>query len=191
MIYYIFLWYQLVYLSAIFVETYPVPNQQLSHNQAIIRAMHIRYIFHSWLLTLCYPFSFSIVTINSILKKTMILYKSEFVQMNRLSLFLAQRMFLTTIYKKNMATMSLICFIGIFIGSCTLTLISAVMRGFEVTIHEKIQGVHAHLIIDAYGKPINFKVLKKVLENEFPEIAACSPHAERHALIRAHNNTDD
>ncbi len=83
--------------------------------------------------------------------------------------------------------MSLICFLGIFIGSYSLALVTAIMRGFEVTVHEKIQGVHAHIIIDAYGKPINFKALSSVLKNEFPEICSFSPHTERNALIRPYN----
>src|SRR5436190_4302233 len=100
-------------------------------------------------------------------------------------------MLFNTAYKKTISTMTIICFIGIFIGTFSLTIVTAIMRGFEITIHKKIQGIHAHIIIDAYKKPIKFKALSQVLNNEFPEIAALSPHAERNALIRPCNNTTD
>ncbi len=86
--------------------------------------------------------------------------------------------------------MSIICFVGIFIGSFALAIVTAIMEGFEVAIHTKIQGVHAHLIVDAHGKPINIKALSSVFTNEFPEICSFSPHTERNALIRPINSNN-
>src|SRR5436189_798824 len=108
--------------------------------------------------------------------------------MNGISFFLAHRIIFTNSYKKTISTMSIICFLGIFIGTFSLTLVTAIMRGFEEVIHKKIQGIHSHIIIDAYKKPINFKLLSKVLHEEFPEISSFSPHTERNALIRPYNN---
>src|SRR5581483_10140484 len=110
--------------------------------------------------------------------------------MNRLPFFLAQKLLFTNVYQKNISAMTTICFIGIFIGSFSLAIVTAIMRGFEITIHKKIQGIHAHVIIDAYGQPINFKALSRVLHHEFPEIAAFSPHSERQVLIRPHKKHD-
>jgi len=111
--------------------------------------------------------------------------------MNGLPFFLAKRMLFSNAYRKTVSTISIICFMGIFIGSFSLAIVTAIMRGFEITIHDKIQGIHSHLIIDACGKPINFKALSLVLRNEFPEICSFSPHTERNALIRPYNNDDE
>jgi lipoprotein-releasing system permease protein len=108
--------------------------------------------------------------------------------MNGLPFFLAQRILFSNVYKKNISTISTICFIGIFIGSFSLAVVTAIMRGFEVVIHNKIQGIHSHITIDAYGKPINFKAISFLLKKEFPEICAFSPHTERHILIHQYNS---
>ena len=49
--------------------------------------------------------------------------------------------------ERSISIMVKICFLGIFIGSCSLALVMAVMDGFEQATHEKIQGIHANLIM--------------------------------------------
>jgi lipoprotein-releasing system permease protein len=87
--------------------------------------------------------------------------------------------------------MTIICFIGIFIGSFSLALVTAIMNGFEVVIHEKMQGIHSNLIIQSYKNDININVLTKVLHKEFPEITAFSPMATHHILLRTKSESDD
>jgi lipoprotein-releasing system permease protein len=81
--------------------------------------------------------------------------------------------------------MTIICFAGIFIGSFALALVTAIMNGFEVAIHQKMQGIHAHLIMQSYGNTLNMDVVSKIFHKEFPEITAFSPSATQHILLRA------
>jgi lipoprotein-releasing system permease protein len=111
--------------------------------------------------------------------------------MNTTPFFLAQRMLFTHVYQKSISTMTLICFAGIFIGSFSLALITAIMHGFEVAISHKMQGIHANLIIQSYGgNGINFPVVSSILTQEFPQITAFSPMITRHILLRTKNNDD-
>jgi lipoprotein-releasing system permease protein len=107
--------------------------------------------------------------------------------MNSLSLFLAQRLLLTDVYHKGVSTMTYLCFAGIFIGTCALLLITAIMHGFEKAIHEKMQGIHAHITIDAGHNGVRFKHLKAILSKEIPEIASIAPHTYRHVLGKIDN----
>jgi lipoprotein-releasing system permease protein len=80
---------------------------------------------------------------------------------------------------------------GIFIGSFSLALISAIMNGFEVAIHEKMQGIHSHIIMQSYKNEIDLEVLGNILKKEFPEIIAFSPTASHHILLRTDSSLDD
>lgn len=111
--------------------------------------------------------------------------------MNITAFFLAQRILFSHVYKKSISTMTAICFIGIFIGSFSLALITAIMHGFEVAIHEKMQGIHANIIIQSYNNNLNMDVLTKILNKEFPEIIAFSPTSTHHILLRTHNESED
>jgi lipoprotein-releasing system permease protein len=110
--------------------------------------------------------------------------------MNMTPFFLAQRILLAHVYQKSISTMTVICLSGIFIGSFSLALITAIMNGFEVTIHEKMQGIHANIIIQSYGNGIDMDVLGPVLHKEFPEIKAFSPLATHHILLRSQQTED-
>lgn len=87
--------------------------------------------------------------------------------------------------------MTVICFMGIFIGSFSLALITAIMNGFEVAIHNKMQGIHSNIIIQSYKNDIDLDVLGKILKKEFPEIAAFSPTASHHILLRTDESSQD
>ena len=110
--------------------------------------------------------------------------------MNITPFFLAQRILLAHVYQKSISTMTIVCWSGIFIGSFSLALITAIMNGFEVTIHEKMQGIHANLIMQSYGDSIDIDVLGPILTKEFPEIAAFSPLATHHILLRPKASED-
>ena len=111
--------------------------------------------------------------------------------MNMTPFFLAQRILLAHAYHKSISTMTIICLGGIFIGSFSLALITAIMNGFEVTIHKKMQGIHANVIIESYSHSIDTNVLGSVLHKEFPEIKAFSPLATHHILLRSHGTEDE
>lgn len=86
--------------------------------------------------------------------------------------------------------MIIVSCIGIMIGSYGLMLTLAIMNGFEKATHEQLQSIHAQIIISAYGNPINMPALTNVLNEEFPEVIACSPYALQQVIIQ-NPHTDD
>lgn len=111
--------------------------------------------------------------------------------MNTTAFFLAQRILLKNVYQKSISTITIVCFLGILIGTFSLALITAIMNGFEVAIHQKMQGIHASIIIESYRNNIDVDVLGKVLSAEFPEITAFSPTAEHHVLLNTDTTSED
>lgn len=87
--------------------------------------------------------------------------------------------------------MTIICFIGIFIGSFALAMVTAVMNGFEVAIHEKMQGIHANIIIQSHRNGINIDVLTSILHKEFSEIRSFSPMATHYVLLRSNSTAQE
>lgn len=82
-------------------------------------------------------------------------------------------------------TMAFISFISIAIGSFALALVTAVMNGFQVSIHEKMQNIHPSATIYSYKDPISFDALKKAMAQKFPEITALSPYAIAHIMVHS------
>ena len=77
-----------------------------------------------------------------------------------------------------------ICFVSIVIGTGSLTLIAAVMNGFEQATHKKLQGVHADITISAGGKTINYEKLAEFLKKDYANtIKASSPSSTYHVMI--------
>jgi lipoprotein-releasing system permease protein len=107
--------------------------------------------------------------------------------MKNLSFFLAWRILFTKSAQTPTHHMTWLCFSGIFIGSFSLALITAIMYGFEQAIEEKMQGIHSDLIINAREIPLSFSSLNKKLLRKFPLIAACSPHVTKHVLVQITN----
>lgn len=105
--------------------------------------------------------------------------------------FLAQRILFANVYQKSLSTMTIICFIGIFIGAFSLALVTAIMNGFEVAIHEKMQGIHANVIMQSYRGGINMDALTPILHKEFPEISSFSPMATHHVLLRSDSQSEE
>jgi len=106
------------------------------------------------------------------------------------SLFLARRYLRGPKKEAAISIMIKICFLGILIGSCALALVLGVMNGFEKVTHAKLQGVHAQIIMRAYGEPLALDEIAPILETEFPEIRAWSPSDTRQAIIQ-HPDSDD
>lgn len=103
----------------------------------------------------------------------------------RLPLLLAFRFLKSSSQEHSISTMLKICFISIVLGTGSLTLVAAIMKGFEAATHTKLKGVHADLIIDASGKGINYPKLQDVLSSEYADsIAASSPTSLHHVMLQ-------
>lgn len=87
----------------------------------------------------------------------------------------------------SIATMALIAFLGILIGAFSLTVVVSVMNGFEKATYEKLQHMHAPIIIEAYGQKLNMPAMQQVLKSEFPQIESFAPRSENHVIINENN----
>ena len=110
----------------------------------------------------------------------------------RLPLLLAFRFLKSSSQEQSISTMLKICFISIVLGTGSLTLVAAIMKGFEAATHKKLKGVHADLIIDSSGKSINYPKLTEVLSAEFAEsVAASSPTSLHHVMLQTTQNLEE
>lgn len=104
-------------------------------------------------------------------------------------LLLALRYLCHSAYDKTVSTMTSICFMSILLSSFSLALIAAIRQGFEHAISEKMQGIHAQVIIRSPHDALNIAALEKVLRSEFPAISSYAPSAFSHALVQpTHHN---
>lgn len=86
--------------------------------------------------------------------------------------------------------MIFICFCAISIGAFSLALVSAVMDGFELATHEKLQSIHPHISMSSQEGNLHFPAIKKILTQEFPEITHAVPSTGQQLLIYAGKHTD-
>lgn len=108
------------------------------------------------------------------------------------SLLLAFRFLRSSSHERAISFMLTICFLSIALGTAGLTLVAAIMNGFEKATHKKLQGIHADITITRNNQPLDFPKLKKVLLTEFKEsIAAISPSSFHHVLIKPENSKGD
>jgi len=111
-------------------------------------------------------------------------------------LFLAWRFLKTASYERSISLMIKLCFGGIFIGTAALALTAAIMQGMERSTCQKIQGIHADLIIQSpyqrkQNSALNYEKIQKILTQEFTsEILASSPSATIHALVNQSKKAD-
>lgn len=104
--------------------------------------------------------------------------------MRTVTWLLAWRYLLQSAYEKSSSIMVKVCFLSIFIGSFALGLVMAVMQGFEVVTHEKMQGIHAQAIIQAHNdESLDLNALNKLLNEEFPDVIGATPSSTEHAII--------
>lgn len=101
------------------------------------------------------------------------------------SFFLAWRYLCAAESKSTLSTMIRICFFSIIIGSFALTLVSAVMQGFESALHEKLRGIHSHLIMQTTDQELAIDAITDVIAREFPEVSATALSITQHALLYA------
>lgn len=104
------------------------------------------------------------------------------------SFYLAWRYLKSSPTETTIALMGKLCFIGIVISTFSLTLVLFVMRGFEKATHNKLQGIHAQVIIRGYGDPLDYAPIAQVLMREFSDIAAFSPTSMRQGLLASHTS---
>jgi lipoprotein-releasing system permease protein len=108
--------------------------------------------------------------------------------MNTLSAYLAWRFLWFKGKDKNISFMIKICFLSIFIGTFSLMLTLIIMNGFEKVIHEKMQGINAHVIICSPGNRLDYDDLRKVLKQEFaPLVHQVSGNSIKQVILD-HNN---
>lgn len=88
------------------------------------------------------------------------------------------------------STMAAISFFAILIGTFAFTLILFIMHGMEYTTHQKLQGIHAQIIMRSTDGELNLQAIAKVLKAEFPQIAAFSPTTLKQAIIQS-DTVDD
>ena len=103
--------------------------------------------------------------------------------MKSFSLFLAWRYLRQTAYEQSTSTMVRICFLSILVGTFSLALVTAVMRGFELAAHEKMQGIHAQITIES-PEPLDIDAIETILHNEFPQIIASAPNSSAYAIVQ-------
>jgi lipoprotein-releasing system permease protein len=109
--------------------------------------------------------------------------------MKSVTYLLARRYLWNRHQEHTISLMILIAGISIFIGSFSLALVTAIMNGFEYTVHEKMKNIHPSATIYAHD-PLNIDAIAAVISKEFPEVTAVSPTAIGHVLINTSANED-
>lgn len=110
------------------------------------------------------------------------IYSRRFMIQN--SFLLIALRYLTTKQKDaTIRSMIKICFIGICIATCSLTLVVCVMQGFEHATYQKMQSIYPDLIIDAHGEQINTQALQSILQEPQYRIKSSSEQRLGQALL--------
>lgn len=104
--------------------------------------------------------------------------------MDTISRMIAWRYLTGSMYERSLSVMVIVSFVGIFIGSCALALVSAIMHGFDAQTRKQMQGIHPQALIQSY-EPIDFQHLAEVLKIEFPEIESIAPASSAFGLAHA------
>ncbi len=103
-----------------------------------------------------------------------------------INLLLAFRFLRSAKKEKNINSMIKICVASIFISTFALTLISAIMNGFEKVTYKKIQGIHSDIIIQAEQRaPLDYLKLKSFIMTEFKDsVTALSPSSTAQVIVK-------
>ena len=96
--------------------------------------------------------------------------------------------------KRKTKFISIITFIsvaGVAVGVMALTVVLAVMNGFEGEIHERIIGINAHVIVLRYGNEMikDYEVLTERIE-QHPDVVAAAPFTYTKAVLRGYGGAD-
>ncbi|MGE0010282.1 MAG: FtsX-like permease family protein [Candidatus Babeliales bacterium] len=104
--------------------------------------------------------------------------------MKSFSLFLAWRYMRGARHAQAIGTMVYVSCIALAIASGALALTMCIMRGFEKSGHQLLQGVHAPIIMSSGQDPLDFQAIAPILKTEFPEIIGFSPRITEHGIIK-------
>lgn len=86
--------------------------------------------------------------------------------------------------QKNISLMIKLCFIALTISSCGLTLVVAIMNGFQKETAKKLQGIHSDIMIKSPTGALDYRRLASVIEKELPDmIGATAPQAFSNILL--------
>jgi len=105
--------------------------------------------------------------------------------MNYLIRLLAWRYLRKSADSSTSSAMTSICFLSMLIGAFALTLVSAIMNGFEHSMHAKMQGIHANIIISGSGQHLNVAAIQQRATQLCPQIKASTPSTTEHAIIQS------
>lgn len=106
------------------------------------------------------------------------------------SLLLAWRFIKTAAYERSISVMIRLCFWGILISTFALALVAAVMKGFEYVTTQKLQGIHADLIIRSYEHRLHYPHIQQLIKKEFSNsVEAITPSSMHHMLITSARDT--
>lgn len=102
----------------------------------------------------------------------------------KFSHLLALRFVKNNAQEKNISFMIKICFLSIMLASCALTLVAAIMQGFEVATHKKLQGINADITLRSHRALDNEKI-SAILNQEYKDvIKASSPLAIGQIIVQ-------
>lgn len=108
------------------------------------------------------------------------------------TLFFASRYIFATDRKSSLASLVALCFWSIMLATLFLTLIAAIMQGFQRATYTTLQNIHADLIVSGRSNDhLNFAAIHDVLQREFNEITAAAPRASACVILQSTNNTHD
>jgi lipoprotein-releasing system permease protein len=81
-----------------------------------------------------------------------------------------------------------ICFLGILIGTFALMLTLIITNGFEETIHEKMQGINANVLVTCPGHRLDYQELRNTLLREYsPYISNITGSMIKQAILDHHD----
>lgn len=98
-------------------------------------------------------------------------------------IFIAHRYLFTKSKDASINFMIRLCFIGILIASCSLTLVVSIMNGFEQATYQKIQSIYPDVIIDGHGQQFDMENLSPILEQSQYKIQHFAAQQMSQALI--------
>lgn len=98
-------------------------------------------------------------------------------------LLIALRYLFNKQQNKSIQSMIKVCFLGIALASCALTLVVSVMEGFEQATHEKMQSIYPDLILDSNHQSMNTDMLQPIIQEDQYHIQQCSPQKIGQALL--------
>jgi len=103
--------------------------------------------------------------------------------MNTFASKLAWRYLTNKKHNTRMKIMLFICFFGIFVGSFSLSLVLAIMNGFQNATHQQLKSINPELELHAFGQELEVDSLYAIIQNEFPEIIAAGSYDTQQGLV--------